>query len=348
VLSYGLTVVDVAMVIGPTTPPTLAVLAWQWLLDADAAANAQGAAAAWVLLGIVAMCAATSWAILQAPQWRKRWSAGASALSSGRAIRLSGAMHILTVLYGAVLLALLAGSMTGSWPFPRWVPESWTGAAWQSVWRSTPTLWTTLWLALVSSAMALLWVIAWLEWAPPTWRTPVQKMLWIPLVLPAVLWIVGLHRVALEWQIDAQASGLCMAHTLVCLPYVLIALQGHYLSFDERLRYVNSTLGHGHWNFLWRVKWPLLRPALASSFAVGFAVSVAQYLPTLYLGAGRFSTVTTEAVTLAANAQRSLTSAYAGLQWLLPALVFGWAAWLGTMRRPLHRRLSVHPDYREP
>jgi putative thiamine transport system permease protein len=35
VLIYSLTVVDVALVIGPTSPPTLSVLAWQWLLDAD-------------------------------------------------------------------------------------------------------------------------------------------------------------------------------------------------------------------------------------------------------------------------------------------------------------------------
>jgi putative thiamine transport system permease protein len=42
VLAYGLTVVDVALVIGPTSPPTLSVLAWQWLRDADPAMNAQG------------------------------------------------------------------------------------------------------------------------------------------------------------------------------------------------------------------------------------------------------------------------------------------------------------------
>jgi len=39
-------------------------------------------------------------------------------------------------------------------------------------------------------------------------------------------------------------------------------------------------------------------------FGVGFAVSVAQYLSTLYVGAGRLRTVTTEAVTLASGAQR--------------------------------------------
>jgi putative thiamine transport system permease protein len=66
---------------------------------------------------------------------------------------------------------------------------------------------------------------------------------------------------------------------------------------------------------------------------VGFAVSVAQYLPTLYVGAGRFATVTTEAVTLASGAQRSLMSAYAALQMLLPVLVFAWAAWLGRPRQ---------------
>ena len=75
------------------------------------------------------------------------------------------------------------------------------------------------------------------------------------------------------------------------------------------------------------------RAALAASFAVGFAVSVAQYLPTLYVGAGRFATVSTEAVNLAAGAQRSLTSAYAWLQWALPVLVFLVAAWVGRPRR---------------
>uniref|UniRef100_UPI0040484CB2 hypothetical protein n=1 Tax=Limnohabitans sp. TaxID=1907725 RepID=UPI0040484CB2 len=66
---------------------------------------------------------------------------------------------------------------------------------------------------------------------------------------------------------------------------------------------------------------------------MGFAVSVAQYLPTLYVGAGRFVTVTTEAVTLASGAQRSLMSAYAALQMLLPVLAFALAAYWGRPRQ---------------
>ena len=334
VLAYGLTVVDVALLIGPTSPPTLAVLAWQWLQDADPARNAQGAAAAWLLAAVLALCAALAWALLHTPLRRRRWTRGA-AEHAGRALTVDGptAMAWLLGVYGTVMLALLLGSVIGPWPFPQLLPDTFTGAAWLGVARSSHTLWTTVWLALTSSMAALLWAVAWLEWAPARWQLRARPVLMLPLVLPAVLWVVGLHRLSLAWSLDTTGTGLWLAHTLAALPYVLIALQGPYQGFDPRLRHVSASLGHGHAVFLLRVKWPLLRSALAASVAIGFAVSVAQYLPTLYVGAGRFATVTTEAVTLAAGGQRSLTAAFAWLQWLLPVLVFALAARLGRVRR---------------
>jgi putative thiamine transport system permease protein len=198
---------------------------------------------------------------------------------------------------------------------------------------SSNTVHTTLWLGLASSSTAVVCAVAWLELAPPGWQAPMKTALYVPLVLPAVLWVLILHQLALVLHIDATAWGLWLAHTLTCLPYVMLALQGPYMGFDARLVQVAASLGRTRTHFLLQVKWPLLRFALWASFAVGFAVSVAQYLPTVYVGAGRFNTVTTEAVTLAAGGQRSLTAAYAWLQWCLPVVVFGIAAWLGRARR---------------
>ena len=354
VLAYGLTVVDMALVIGPTSPPPLAVLTWQWLQDADPATNAQGAAAAWLLAAVLALCAALVWWIASAPGWRHRWTRGANrrafqsaAMRRGHAVwrlplavlgRLGGrlgraGLGLLAGMYAAVLLALLVGSVVGHWPFPALWPHELSWAAWHSVLVSSRTLWTTVWLGLASGATALVWAVAWLELAPPRWHARAQPLLYLPLVLPGVLWVLGLHRLALAWGLDTRGAGLWLAHTLASLPYVLLALAGPYAGFDGRLRQIAATLGHGRWVFLWQVKWPLLRAALASSFAIGFAVSVAQYLPTLYVGAGRFATVTTEAVNLAAGGQRSLTAAYAWLQWLLPVLVFALAALWGRPRR---------------
>jgi putative thiamine transport system permease protein len=348
VLAYNLTVVDVALVIGPGTPPTLAVLAWQWLQDADPATNAQGAAAAWLLAAVLALAAALAWGLTRSRLWRQRWTRGPAAAGSigrfwyGRrhgerpdAAKPNAPRTPLALLHGIYLaagLALAVGSISGSWPFPQLLPEAWSWAAWQSVLASSGTLWTTGALALASSLGALLWAVAWLELAPPVWQRRTQALIYLPLALPGVLWVLGLHRLALAWGWDGQAAGLWLAHTLACLPYVLLALQGPYTGFDARLAQLAASLGRSRWVFLCQVKWPLLRAALAASLAVGFAVSVAQYLPTLYVGAGRFNTVTTEAVTLAAGGQRSLTAAYAGLQWLLPVLMFALAAWLGRAR----------------
>jgi len=50
VFAYGLSVVDMAIILGPGTPPTLAVLIWRWLTDPDPALQARGSAASLVLL----------------------------------------------------------------------------------------------------------------------------------------------------------------------------------------------------------------------------------------------------------------------------------------------------------
>ena len=73
--------------------------------------------------------------------------------------------------------------------------------------------------------------------------------------------------------------------------------------------------------------------------AIGFAVSVAQYLPTIFAGGGRFVTLTTEAVSLASGADRRVIGVYAFLQAVLPLAGFAAAlaipAWLYRDRRAL-------------
>jgi len=346
VLAYGLTVVDMTLIIGPATPPTLGVLAWQWLGDADAAMQAQGVAAAALLTLSVAVLAGALWSRpLQERFWVKATGAAlqvmAGQVKSGQSVGAgpSGGLHgslgwwLIAGLYLAVWWALAVGSVSGVWPFPQLWPTRWTGDAWAQVVLSADTVWTTLGLALASASLCLVWVVAWLELPTRRWQKMLRPWLLLPLVLPSVLWVVGLYSLALQWRLEGQWLGLLLAHVVMVLPYVLLALEPAYQAVDLRQSALVASLGHGPWVALWRIKWPLLKRALASAWAVGFAVSVAQYLPTLYVGAGRLATVTTEAVTLAAGGQRSLMSAYAVLQMLLPVLAFALAAGLGRPRQ---------------
>ena len=340
VWAYSLTVVDMALVLGPTRPPTLAVLAWGWLLDADALVNRQGASAALLLTlttALGALLVVVLWNAVR-PAWLRRSVRGDRAAAYGRSFARAIVIGAACV-YAAVLALLVFTSFVGVWSFPALWPQLWSGAAWSAAWRSIPTAGLTALLALCSAATGLAVAVAWLESAPAHWDARAAPWVFAPMLVPGVLLVAGLYRLSLWLGIDGRFAGLWLAHGLFTAPYALVALAPAYRGFDIRFQQTAHALGRGHAAFLWRIKWPMLLAPLASSFAVGFAVSVTQYLSTQFIGAGRHASVTTEALTLASGGQRNLAAAFAVLQGALPAAVFAAAWWLG---RRQARTLESH------
>lgn len=328
VFAYGLTVVDMALVLGPTRPPTLAVLAWQWLLDADPAMNRQGAAAALWLAGCVTLLAVLAALLLRGGRdaLQRRWTRG-DRPAAGRVSRGAWPAAIVAI-YAAVLAMLLFVSLAGVWTFPRWLPSQWSLDAWRTALGSGATLGLTALLALSSAAAGLLLAVAWMETTPAGWDHVAAPAVFAPMLVPGLLLVTGLYQLTLHLGWDGRFVGVWLAHLLYVAPYVLVALAPAYRGFDPRIEQTALALGRGRAAMLWRVKWPMLLSPLAAAFAVGFAVSVTQYLSTQFVGAGRHATLTTEALTLASGGQRGLGAAFALLQALLPAIVFvAAAAW---------------------
>jgi putative thiamine transport system permease protein len=340
VLAYGLTVVDLALIVGPSSPPTLAVLAWQALQDAGVERNAEGAAM--VLLLALALAGCVAALVLLGAVLQRAWSARAAdgVRRTTPRVRVSAALWpLLLAVYGAVVVLLALSSLTGVWTFPSLLPQSWTDGAWQQVRASLPTLGLSAALGVFAAAASLALVLLWLEATPPHWDRRVMPLVLAPLVVPALMLMVGLYTLALSLRLDGSLTGLAWVHTLAALPYVFVALAPAWRSFDRRYEHTALALGRSRAVFWWRVKAPLLAAPMAAALAVGFAVSVAQYLPTQFIGAGRHATVTTEAVTLASGGQRHSAAAFALLQALLPAAGFALAAALGQRQR---RRIVGH------
>ena len=336
VLAYGLTVVDLALIVGPASPPTLAVVAWQALQDGNAARNAEGAAAALLLGAVLAALALVG--TLAGRALLRLWQRSAvdghrrapSAHSGGAARAL---WRGLLALYLLVAALLVASSCVGVWTFPSLLPQAWALEAWQQVRASSAALTLSAGLGLVAALAALLLVLLWFEAAPAAWDRRVMPLVLAPLVVPSLLLMAGLYTLSLPLRLDGTLTGLAWVHTLVTLPYVFVALAPAWRSFDRRFETTALALGRSRLAFWWRIKGPMLAAPIAAALAVGFAVSVAQYLPTQFIGAGRHATVTTEAVTLASGGQRHTAAAFAVLQALLPAIGFGLATWVGRRQR---------------
>ncbi|GAB4387062.1 ABC transporter permease [Albidovulum sp.] len=340
VLSFSLSVVDMAIILGPSNPPTLAVAMTRWFFAADVARLLPASAAA-VLLAAVVAAAIGLWIGAECVAgklicaWIRR---GGRGLGASPGVMLGGLIgRFLLGLGAAALAVLLLWSVAWRWPFPAALPESWSLLAWArpgAGWGAAAA--ETALVGVAATALALALAIAWLEgedraglgrarWA--------EGLIYMPLLVPQVAFLYGLSVSFLTLGLAPGRLPVIWGHVLFVFPYVMIALSDPWRALDARLVRAAAALGAGPARRFWAVKLPLLLGPILTAAAIGFAVSVAQYLPTLFLGGGRVVTLTTEAVTLSSGSDRRITGVYAVLQAALPLTLYWLAIVLPAARR---------------
>jgi putative thiamine transport system permease protein len=329
VLAYSLSTVEVALILGPTTPPPLAPLVLRWFSDADLALRFQAAAGAVLQLMVVAGAIAAWWLAecALAPlgvRWIEAGRRGGSGLLWRAATGLATGVLMFAAL--ATIAALGMWAFADRWRFPDALPASWTL---RTVERASSSLGdpllTTLIAALAATLIALVLVLGCLEHGAAR-RIQVTRralaVIYLPLLVPQIGFLFGVQILLLLTGLDGTWPALVAAHLLFVLPYVFLSLSEPYRALDPRYAQTAACLGRSRLFVFAAIKLPmLLRPILAAA-AVGFAVSVGQYLPTIFAGAGRLTTLTTEAIALASGADQRVAAVYAFIQATLPMCGF--------------------------
>jgi putative thiamine transport system permease protein len=329
VLAFSLSVVDMALILGPSTPAPLSVVAFRWFSAPDIAAYLPAAAAA-ILQLLVIVCAIIVWRLgeIGIASMGRRWIARGrrGAVRQPRLTVATLTVMILFGLGGAALTAMAIWSFAWTWRYPSVFPDAWTFKTWAS---QLPALdWpaqNTLWLGLLSTVAAIILVITWLECEDRVGVRLTRRALWlvyIPLVVPQISFLFSIQVILIRLGLDGTVIAVAWSHLLFVLPYIFLSLADPWRALDPRYARSAAALGASPVRTLVTVKLPvLLRPILVAC-AIGFSVSVAQYLPTLFAGNGRIATLTTEAVTLASGADRRIVGVYTFLQSLMPFLAF--------------------------
>ena len=313
------------MILGPTRPATLAVQLTRWMNDPDLSMRFTSSAGALLQLGVTAAAIAV-WLVGE----RLVAAIGLRVRTDGRRLARDGIARIVVAimtfaLIGAMalgLIVLVLWSVSGFWPFPDALPPTVSLRTWATALpQAAGAILTTLWLGLAAVAAALVLTIACLEREARTGRHPARAALglvYVPLLVPQVAFLFGLQFLLLATGLGTSPAALAFVHFLFVLPYVFLSLGDPWRAWDPRYGRVAASFGARPSRIFWRIRLPMLSAAVMTAAAVGFAVSVGQYLPTLLIGGGRFSTITTEAVALASGGNRRLISVYALLQMTLP------------------------------
>lgn len=328
---YTLSVVDIALMVGPNTPPLIAPRVHEASLRFSDLAGLEAWLGQWLMIVLGAMLFVVV-AINQTVY--RRFGLDAIGRPNGHSAQRIGSgfgSQLLLWLCGLAVLALIVQSVADTWFYPALWPQQWNLERWLSEWPyAWPLLQNSLWLALASAAVGVMCALLVLE----RQRSQRKKALaWLPLLLL----LIPQLPIVLGWQRAlGQDSGwlwLLWSHAAFTFPYAYLVLHGAYISFPSRWLYQAQSLGHSPFNAWLHVLLPQLRGSVALAFAVGVAVSIAQYLPTLWLAGVSYPTVTTETVSLAAGGDWRMASVYALLQALIPVVLLVWASRQGNQQR---------------
>jgi putative thiamine transport system permease protein len=346
VLAYALSVVDMAIVLGPTTPPTLAALLFRWFQAPDLTMRFQAAAGAALQLGIVALAIAFWRALEAVAGWLARpWLVHGGRGGSGGGPRCAAWVGVAVLFGGSLgsLLGLALWSLAGRWRFPDALPQSWSLAQWreQLAALAQPT-WTTLAVGLAATGVAVLLAAGCLENESRRQRRPgagALALLYMPLLVPQISFLFGVQVLFLRLGLNDGWLAVIWSHLLFVLPYVFLTLADPYRSLDPRYGRIALALGKAPWLVWLRIKLVMLLRPLLIAMAVGFAVSVAQFLPTLFAGGGRFGTLATETLSLSGGGDRRIIGRFGFALAALPCLAFALAlavsAWRFRDRRAM-------------
>ncbi|WP_000946986.1 ABC transporter permease [Vibrio sp. RC586] len=338
VAAYGISVVDFSLVLGPTTPPTFSVLVWQWFNEPDLSLLPRAASGAVLLLLLASFALLAIWFI----EWLvtrgyRRWQ------SSGRyspPLPHKSLLGSLLLTSALIIPLTIIWSVAQRWRYPDFLPTQWTGQFWQDEWPNVLlNIETSVQLALCSGTLALLMAILAQEYRLYSKRAIPVYFIALPMLLPQLSLLLGLQVLSLMIASNAYTLWVVWAHTFFAFPLVYLALSGPWQSYNPDYSKIALSLGKNEWQIFLKVKLPLLFPALLYAWAVGISVSLAQYLPTLMLGSGRLTTITTEAVALSSGYDRRVTAIYAICQAVLPFVFFSLALLLGRVQ--IHRHRAV-------
>ena len=334
VLAYASASVEMPLILGPNTPPTLAVAIMQWFNDVDLNLRIKASAGAVLQFALTAGLLAFWLAGEKIVKLLCQRSITNGRRNYGDTVWQKLTVIITTVVIGFIVMAVLGlviWSVAGFWRFPAALPEQLVLLHFQSAFMQIGSpLFNTLTIGLMTTTFAVMLTLLCLESEQLNDKVMspfIRLIIYLPLLVPSIAFLFGL--VWLQQLVHNQTAffNVAFTHLLFVLPYVFLSLSSSYRRLDPRFANVAASLGATPSKVFFQVKLPQLFAPILIAVALGLAISFGQYLPTLLAGGGRIVTITTEAVTLANGASRRTSAVYAIIQMVLPLIGFT-LAWI--------------------
>ncbi len=329
--AYTLSVVDVSLLVGPNIPELFAVSVYRWQTSFSAGDQALAFWANALLLILLAV------SVLILYGHEKLVHAGCKALATQGSRFSIGIIHpvfkvwlpMLGLLTAMMVLVFALWSFGFNWHSDSFALTQLTTRLWQDEWLffALPLQNSSL-IGLFAGLLGVAFALLALELQRQKGKYWPDYYWLLAIILPQLSMVLGWQILHIWSQGGYHSGWIILSHLPFTFAYAYLVLKGPFQNVEPRYELLAASFGYSSWQSWWQVRFRLLLPAIFTAFAIAFSVSIAQYIPTLMMGAGRVTTITTEAVAIGTGSQQDLIALYVLLQSTLPFMAFFVAALL--------------------
>lgn len=237
-------------------------------------------------------------------------------MRSNRPLRIVLAITAFIIILPVIVV--LIWTVTGRWPWPSILPESYTLRTVQELLFGSSSLvkilFSSIWLATLVAVLGTLIALMTAR-ATEIYRIPGRKLIssaaFLPLIVPGTVFAMGIQVTLIRMHLNDTIPGVVIVHLVAALPYCITIMMDITAAVGNSLEEQAAVLGAGPARGFFDATLPQLLPGVLSSACMAYIISYSQYFTTLLAGGGKIKTLALVMVPYIQSGDRALASIYA-------------------------------------
>ncbi len=205
------------------------------------------------------------------------------------------------------IISSILWGFSEKWYFPNFFPNDLNIDSFLSFYNQNESLiFISIFIPLIVSLLSSFLTIIWVELLDylNVKKTQFEWIIFIPLFIPQISFLIGMQSFIIFFNFNSFLMPLIFVQLFYVIPYCFIILAPAIREVKSDYIKIASSLGINRIERLLKIKIPLVFPSLLTSFAIGVIVSFSLYVPVYFIGAGRVTTLTVEALNLALSGSK--------------------------------------------
>ena len=327
VIAFTASVVDMSLILAPSTPSTLAIRILQIYQssDIDSFFIASNLALIQLLIIVILLL---SWMILERIAEHKLFFIFFMKILSFKIFFLKNLIFASgAILFSLSVLGIFSSLLWGfskNWYFPSFFPNSIDIDMFINFYNENKFIvFISIFISVVVSFLSSLLTIIWVELMDilKMKKLYLEWIIFIPLFIPQISFLIGLQSFIILFNFDSFLIPLIIIQLFYVIPYSFIILAPSLREIKKDIIRVAASLGKNRFHRLVQIKLPIIMSSFLTSFAIGMLVSFSLYIPVYFIGAGRVTTLTVEALNLALSGSRQDLGVATFFQIIIPILI---------------------------